>query len=161
MLAASFIALTIGNIGLMVGGLTLCFVCLVAGYFARQDGGSDYTIVFVGFAAFFLIGMGIIGPHMSTVNGRHHAQVFADLPREYGNHIKVVDNSVRDHWVEFQLPSCGKATYRYNNMRLIGGHYWFAIGVVKKDEQDQKYTDYQAIATDKLRNICATATVVS
>ena len=159
MLAASFIALSVGNVASIIGGILIGLVCLGA---AVMSVDSKYgPLPFLGFAVFFIIGMGVIFPHMSTVDHRHHAQVFIDLPREYGNHIKVVDNSVRDHWVEFQLPSCGKSTYKYDNMRLIGGHYWFAIGVVKTDKQGNTYTDSKAIAPDKLRNICVTATVVS
>ncbi|HVO86702.1 MAG TPA: hypothetical protein VMT23_03180 [Candidatus Binatia bacterium] len=160
MLAASFIALNLGNLGFIIGGFTLGISCLVIAR-AEDVRNSKYgSMPFVAFAIFFIGAMGIYGPHQSTVDHRHHVQAVRELPLEYAS-LKVVDLSVSDHWVQFQLPQCGDKTYQYDELRRIGGHYFFATPVVKKDKDGQKYTDYQAIKPGNLSAICQTSTITT
>lgn len=159
MLAAAFISFGIANIFTIICGILLGILCVLGAIFAV---GSKYgPVPFIAFALFFFIGMGIVLPHDSTVNGRHHKQVFVDLPNEYGRALTIVNNSVQDHWVEFRLKSCGDQTYRYDNLRLIDGHYWFATVVIGKDKQGAEYNSYKPIARKSLPAICQTAAAVS
>jgi len=162
MLAASFITFDIGNIFLMIGGVLLFLVCVGAEILFAKDGGGNYQGAMALFSLFFLIGMGVVFPHMNSVDSRHHAQVTPDMTREYGvSQFTVIDNSVRDHWVEFRLKSCGASVYKYENMRRIRGHYWLAITVVQKDKYGQKHNHYRAISLQQLHSICQVATVVA
>jgi len=158
MIASAFIAWNLENIGLLIGGTVLGIVCIAAalGVLAQGSDGS-YSVVFLGFAVFFFVFMCIVAPHMSTEDSRHHQQVFIDLPREYGQQLTVVDTSVRDHWVEFRTPVCGGHTFKFNNMRLIGGHYWLAVGVVDKYGN----TISKPVAPAALKSICGTSLLVA
>ena len=160
MIAEAFIDfIDFGNIFMIVAGVVLGLVLVVFAVAAADS--SIGPLPFFGFALFFFIGLGIVFPHMSTVNGRHHEQVFADLPRAYGSELEVVNASVRDHWVDFQLPSCGAQTYRYPNLRLLDGEYRFATAVIRKDKHGGESTDYVAIRPENLSGICQTAILVS
>ena len=159
MIAEAFIDfIDFGNIFMIVAGVVLGLVLVVFAVAAADS--SIGPLPFFGFALFFFIGLGIVFPHMSTVNDRHHKQVFVDLPGAYGNDLKVINASVQDHWVDFQLPSCGAQTYRYPNLRLLDGEYRFATTVIREGENGE-YNDYVAIRPDALPGICQTAILVT
>lgn len=161
MIAAAFISLTVGHIFMMIGGLLLFLLCIGAEILFAKDGGGQYQGAMALFGIFFLVGMCVVWPHMDSVNSRHHAQVFRDLPHEYGTGFVVVDNSVQSHWVQFRFRTCGPKTFQYDNIRLFHGHYWLAITVVQKDKDGQSYTTYQRLLPSKLAGVCQTATEVA